>query len=468
MATYNLSIEFVSGSYTNVTADCLQINASRSIGSFNRDIEVGAMSLTMDNFQAKYSPRKTTSPYYPYVTPGRNVRLTGTESGNTYQLFNGFITSVQINPVIGEQSALLTVEDNLTKLFDKPVNIPVAQNQLVTTYFSNICSHMGVGSYSSDTINDYLQVTGIHNTQAGEVLKEILNNTYHWLIPRASGNLLLRSRQLKAIDTTAVGSYNEFFSFGYDFRKSDIINEVSLHAEVKEPIFCSTCSNISEGAFVLQSGSNVITVDHSDPFNDDKDVYVYGAALADYEYHTSNTYTGVASYTNQCSTYLQSYGKTTVASIWNGSGATLYVNRFQLSGTLYHRTYDYSITTKDSSSQNVYGTKALIQDMNLLPNREYVSGFADWVLSQYKDNIDVVRTGLKNIYPDIFNIDVGDLIHIVESESAIANRFIVTRIDHSIDMNGIQHSVDYELAYWKPQDWFILDADHLGQDWLGF
>ena len=62
-------------------------------------------NLLQDQFQASeatfrvvdpngdWNPTNTASPYYGYLTPLRKIRFSATYSGNTYDLFSGYITA---------------------------------------------------------------------------------------------------------------------------------------------------------------------------------------------------------------------------------------------------------------------------------------------------------------------------------------------------------------------------------------
>lgn len=56
-------------------------------------VEPGRLSVVLRNDDGRFSPGKSTSPYYPYVIPGRPIRITATWLGVAVTLFTGFVDS---------------------------------------------------------------------------------------------------------------------------------------------------------------------------------------------------------------------------------------------------------------------------------------------------------------------------------------------------------------------------------------
>lgn len=467
MTTYTLGVEFTANSFTNVTADCLQCNITRSISGFNRPLAVPAANFVIDNDDARYTPRNTTSPLYPNMTVGKRVRLTVTEAGTTYHLFNGSVVGLQVNPVLGGRTIGLYCEDDLARLFDKPISLSVVDKEPLSTLFSRICLASGVQSYSSDTINDYTFAGYAYEAPANELLKKIVNNAYHWVIPRGTGNLHLKSRSTTVIQTTVVASYSEYFSLNYDLRKSDIINSVTIKSIERKSSAVSTAVVLKDGDVVLPAGNNSLILSHIDPVTSERNApfrntYVQSASFTD-QPGTGTDYTSV------CSIYTAGYGATTVASIYNGSGKTLYIDSLLIKGIPYQLQNEASFTAVDSASQQKYGVSGFSQQNDLVLDHSFISEYDDFILQRHSENIDRIKIGLKNVYPDILSNELGDLIHVVNTHTAINNTVIITAVDHSIDLNsGIEHTVVYEVDFWTPGVGFVLGVGRLGVNRLGF
>ena len=83
---------FSTPSWTDITEHVRSVSIRRG-----RDFELarystGSASLTLDNRDRRFDPTYASSPYYPYVIPGRRIRVQGTQ-GSTYSLFDGFVES---------------------------------------------------------------------------------------------------------------------------------------------------------------------------------------------------------------------------------------------------------------------------------------------------------------------------------------------------------------------------------------
>lgn len=72
---YKLEVEFATGSFTDITADCFRVNVDRSAATLDQPLSAGAASFLLDNNTGKYSPANSASALYSFLDPGRRTRL---------------------------------------------------------------------------------------------------------------------------------------------------------------------------------------------------------------------------------------------------------------------------------------------------------------------------------------------------------------------------------------------------------
>jgi hypothetical protein len=84
----------VAGSATliaDLTSVTRQINITRG-RSIGRDTyEAGTAIVTVYDNNGDFNPQNTSSPYYPYVTPLRKIRISATYGGTDYFLYSGYV-----------------------------------------------------------------------------------------------------------------------------------------------------------------------------------------------------------------------------------------------------------------------------------------------------------------------------------------------------------------------------------------
>lgn len=96
-AALKVEIAFISDPYassptwTDVTSYVDEVDTQRGRNYELDKTEAGTATVTLRNFDGRFDPTNTSSPYYPYVLPYRPLRVTATYSGTTYNLFRGFI-----------------------------------------------------------------------------------------------------------------------------------------------------------------------------------------------------------------------------------------------------------------------------------------------------------------------------------------------------------------------------------------
>jgi hypothetical protein len=94
-----VEIAFVSNPYGTLTWTDVTDHVDLTAGiSWNRgrqaeldQNQAGTATFTLNNPDGRFDPTNTSSPYYPFVSSNRPVRITATQAGTTYPLFYGFV-----------------------------------------------------------------------------------------------------------------------------------------------------------------------------------------------------------------------------------------------------------------------------------------------------------------------------------------------------------------------------------------
>lgn len=78
--------------WTDVSAYVRSGSISRGRSNETQTFSAGSASITLSNRDRRFDPMNTTGPYYAYMSPRNQVRITATWNAVTYPLFRGFVT----------------------------------------------------------------------------------------------------------------------------------------------------------------------------------------------------------------------------------------------------------------------------------------------------------------------------------------------------------------------------------------
>ena len=114
-ATYEICVDWdnngnFTGTYDDITADVKTISFSRGKSDELCKAEVGQLSITLNNADAKYTPNAG-GVISALLLPKRPIRVRATYSAVTYNLFYGFIEEILPHPHLTEQDAIITAVD---------------------------------------------------------------------------------------------------------------------------------------------------------------------------------------------------------------------------------------------------------------------------------------------------------------------------------------------------------------------
>lgn len=122
----------------------------------------GTCILNLVDINGRYNPTNTTSAIYPYVNPMRPVRIKATYGATDYYRFFGYIQTIQTDPKIDKQEAVITCADLYSWLSQSyPI---VTANGTTTTTGTAILRIINLSGFfdpamvnlaTGDTIPDY-------------------------------------------------------------------------------------------------------------------------------------------------------------------------------------------------------------------------------------------------------------------------------------------------------------------------
>ena len=454
--TYIAAIEFVAGSYTSVVSDCLSFNVVRALADPLHELTMGRALVVLDNGTAKYSPNNAASPYYGLLKMGTAIRLQATHSSSTYNLFQGTVEAYRIDPVLGGRRVTLECYDLMRHLKDRSVDTPMLVDYNVSSVFTEVFTRAGLTSaqYAIDRVDDTVPFFWVQDRKAVEVMNELLNVGHYYSYVDGGGALRVRSRYFQ-IEKSVVASYiNDFMGLTYALNTDTVLNQARISGQLRrQATAVQTIAWLREIVTIAASSGIGFFLDYVDPdqpaIGAPANNVVTPVSSTDYYTNTTSDNTG-ADRTAQTSVTVTKFGESAICSLYNGSADAIYVTRFQLRGNSVQLQPAIAVQSDVASSQTIYGRKTFTLDSPYLGNILYARDYADYMAQKFADPVDQIALTLKNQYPDVLAREVGDLIFITESETAVNTSLSISEIDHTVSLSrGLEHVL--RLKVYLPQ-----------------
>ena len=458
---YTLGIELVSGSFTNVTSYVLRASVDRAISDVANGIVDGQLLATLDNGGAQFSPLNAGSPYYPDLKVGRRVSLSATYGGSDYQIFNGRIRDIRVQPNQSRQTALVEAVDDIARLPISQAQTGLLINTNPASAFCAVMSNTGVASFSADLLADSLPYAWFNDISCAEAMRNLIESGGYQMYADTAGAVRLKSRYW-GITGASVASYNEFADLAFGLAGDDVRNSIRISAQSRKPsASVSTIAWLQSPVTVPASGGAGFWLAYVDPDVPTQPTPANSVATpvssTDWKVNASSDGLG-ADLTATCSLIFTAFGATAVASIFNGTPTQGYVTKFQVNGFSLQQTPPVTIQTDDSSSAGVYGKKTLAITDDLLYDPAFLGDYSNFLLRQYKEPPGKVQMAIQNIWPDCLARDLADIVSPVNSVTSINSAWTVSRISHQIELGaGLQHTTKCDLKFYPFRDWFVLD-----------
>ena len=101
--SYGVFIEFVAGSWTNITPDTRALSIERRVASLYAGLAAAEMILEVDNMAGNFSPANSASIYGNGVLkPNLRTRVQATHSGSLRTLFTGKLDRILVSPALSD------------------------------------------------------------------------------------------------------------------------------------------------------------------------------------------------------------------------------------------------------------------------------------------------------------------------------------------------------------------------------
>lgn len=473
--TYSVAVELVSGSFTEVGSDCLRFTIAREAGGVVHGLPVGRADLILDNFDARYSPDNPGGPYAGLLKPNKALRIQATHSGSTYNLFRGLIDRYSPEPELERRVTHVQASDRLKDLMRRRIDSDIAIDTNPGSLAWDVLSRAGVAvaDRDVDTLPELSTIpfAWFRDAPALQAMEQILRFGYYSLYAAPNGRVTVKGRYWGPGDAigTVVASYvNDFFALDYALSDDAVVNFARVQGTPRRiSTSVQTVAWLQERPFIPASSGIGFTLAYVDPDSNERETPARSISVtnsADYLTNTNSGGTGVDR-TAQASAQLTVSAVSAVCSIFNGSADPVYLTKFQLRGFSIQRQPEIVAIAQDNSSQTVYGRRDFTLASDFIGTFDpYAQSYADFLIRDRKEPLADIGFTLKNVFPDVLGRELGDIVHLVESNTAVGSRFAIRSIEHDVTLaRGLEHSVRYGVVFWIDREYLVLDNDPNGR-----
>lgn len=468
--SYNVLIEWQSGSFTELGDDVRAFQVSNQAAGLFDKFKTGAAKITLDNFGGKYSPSNTASDLDGFLLPGKQVRVQATHSGSTYALFAGKIDVIKADPSM-KKKRMVTIDcrDEMKTLNDRTITTSIFVNTDITTVTTAILAEAGVASYHVHGLSpDILPFAWFEDRQAKNVIQDLVDSGFYRAYVDGGGQFHFHSRYWDQ-EGSVVSSFNEFFAMDYQLSDKDVMNQISVRGQPRvRSTDVSTIAWIDNPMLIPSSAGIGFFLQYLDPDNKEfapADNQVSPVNSTDYQTFANSNGTGTE-HTATTSISAVFFGESAVCSIFNGTGSDIWLTKFQIRGQSIQRKPDVSYTSEDvSSSQAVFGVRGFQLNNRLVSDQFFVEDYANFLKDRQKNPVPEINATFRNQFPDQLGMDVGARLHLTDTHLGIADEFNIERIKHTVrfDKGGTQHDTQIKVETIRDQDVLILDHAEFGK-----
>jgi hypothetical protein len=436
----------------------------------------GRVTAIFDNEDGRYDPFNTSSPLYPYVTPGKFVRIAvlDANTGTNYPVMRGVIEDIQ--PLSGRKLASITVVDGLQWLMDREVVTQVYPSIYISRDYIP-----GTDSYSTLSIlldktdwphTDFGQSVDEWGTDFGESV-EFLDYWWAWQQTALDAIHQLEEAELGVFfvardgDATFRGRH-AFGSSVMTISEDDVLRAIAIPQpwEVVRNVaniysYPKQLFDVDATLWQLQDvppipAGDSVTVYAKFRYNGESVGGGPGTISFNYTVNTASDGTG-SDITSQCTHGNTDIGAGVTLTLTNNSSQNGYITLWQAVGDPVYAQSITVLKNEDATSQGKYGPRVLTIDTPWQESTNLAQDYATFMVSFLKDPkyFPIVQVEDR---PDIqYGLELYDRVTLDFPTLGVSGDYRVAKVDHQwLNENGraVRTTIKFEplmdlSGYWR-------------------
>lgn len=372
----------------------------------------------------------------------------------TYNLFNGRIIDVDIDPAVGERTAIVELNDSMARLKEAVITTSLFANTNPGSIFTTICSLANVNSFHAGVFGDVIPLAWYRETTADKALMELVQSGRHVLFEDGAGTLIFRTRFF-AVQGTLVqsmaSSVEQPFGLSYRVGGAEIINRAVITGMPRKFTSSQQTVGYIDGPVYFPGSTSIsFGLNYIDPNDRNTNVpansLVTPVSSSDFLCFTNSDGTGT-NFTSSVTLAITLYGETAIATLTNVSTNAGWLTKFQIRGFAAQALPPIISDTAVNSSRANFGPRDFALESRFMGTLPQVRTYSTALVIDKKDPQPAVSLTRKNMFAHQLAIDLGDTFSAVDSNSALNGSMVVRGIRHGVALvDGLEHVTTYDLT----------------------
>ena len=460
---YTLALELAVGSLTQLTSLCTRASNARTIADAFTPLTPDEALFEMVNDVGSFSPLLN-----PGLLIGRQVKLTATHGGSSFNLYAGRVKSFATRPVMGERTTVIEALTDVDRMQKKRLDTGILTSINASSLFTEIMTRCAVSSFTAEALTDVVDYAWYRDRNAANALDQLVQSGYYQFFGDGAGTMQLKSRYFAAFSTSVDTLDAQALDMNYALTDRGVVNKASVRAVPRQQISTiSTLAYLANPVLLPASGHVGFFASFLDPrdFQTSVPVGSIVALVSSTDYYAAQNSDGTGTnFTSALSLNTAVFGASLVTSIFNANSADVYLTRFQVRGYPILAGAELLVKIDDTSSQNAFGLREAAFDENLLTGYSYLRDLALSVVGDRKEPRDQFQVTLSNEFPNVLRYEVGDQLSVINSLTGVNSTWSVRRMQHEVTMTrGLEHVARYDLDRFAPRPWLVLDHPTYGK-----
>lgn len=309
-------------------------------------IQTGMYYLTLDNTSGRYDAWNTSSPLYPNVNYGKDIKITvrDVSSGTIYPIFVGIIQDIQPQVDIdGNAQITITAADGWSILRNNNAYYPIQQNINPGTAIGNILGSIGwIYGTNLDTGSDTIRYWWANaDKTAGAAIEDIAQSfvSYFFIAADGRATYINRLNVADSIENLTESVLLKDFSLPQPWQNSRNVTRIKAHPRTAAS--SGVVYQLVGNTPTVQTGSsNALTIFGNYTYNNipvPAITVIQPVATTDYTMNTAADGSGTDKTAN-CSVVAYDFGDRVQLVITNSSGGTVYITKLQVRAQALYET----------------------------------------------------------------------------------------------------------------------------------
>ncbi len=419
-------------------------------------VNVGKITLTLDNTSGRYDPFNTTSPLYPHILPGKKIKFIVQDSSTltNHTIFTGEIEDIR--PFARDKTVQVTAIDAMSKFKNLETTIALNTNIKISDAIEAVLDSISFTDYSIDSLLDVIAYWWVNAQKADAAIQELCDASFGTFFVSADGKAkyYTRSRAVSAVQSIT----QDMILKDIEVRQPWDVVRNNIDVIVKPLVLQATSTlwalrdipSVAAGATIEIWGSFSYNNQSCPATN-----VITPVANTDYSMSTVSG-GGGTDLTASFTVTTTKFGEAAKFVIKNNSASIGYINLLKIRGDALTAPDPVRINSVDSASAALYGNRTFRLESKWLQNtnlgitlaetiKELLSNARKYPIIQFESRPDMQYTAdlfdRINLAIAALGIDSAFRVGSIKHESGNTPQTVVTTV-------ALEPVVDVASVYW--------------------